>query len=219
MGWGSGYDAKSITDLLGTETLKKVVDIHRNTRGLGYPGNRPGPEWLGWDEDAPKSRKVIVRLDGKLEPMGWVAMRFTPADSSDDWLTSRREELVEYMPVIEIAEQPAPTQLEEPSKSPASPSSVAPITKPPQKPLIKVFKATPKPGDAFEGIIFAIDDKTILLEIPGLDPDTQAYAFLARQDNPLLVIAREGQSLRCQVILVEEDATKKGYYRVGCQVF
>jgi CRISPR type III-A-associated RAMP protein Csm5 len=219
VGWGSGYDAKSITDLLGTKTLKKVVDIHKNTRGLGYPGNRPGPQWLGWNEDAPKSRKVVVRPDGTLEPMGWVAMRFTPADSLDDWLASRREALMEYRPVIKIVEQPAPAQFEEPPKAPTSSSVVPRLAKPPQKPLIKVFIDTPNPGDGFEGVIFGIEEETILLEIPGLDPDTQAYAMLARQDNPLLGKVREGQSLRCQVFVVEEDTAKKGCYRVRCQVF
>lgn len=100
LGWGSGYDAKTITDLLGTTTFKKVVDTYEYTSGLGKPGRRKEAAWLGPD-DSPKSRKVVVRQDGTLEPMGWVAMRFIPADSSDDWLASRREALAERRPVIE----------------------------------------------------------------------------------------------------------------------
>jgi hypothetical protein len=218
MGWGSGYDAKSITDLLDTETFKMVVDVHRNTRGLGYPGNVPGSNWLGWDEDAPKSRKVVVQSGGKLEPMGWMEMRFTPVNGSDDWLASRREALVEHRPAPILIEHHASAQPEESSNTPVSSSFVAPIVELPQKPLIEVFTGTPDPGDSFEGVIFGVEDGTVLVEIPGLDPDTQAYGVLTTQDNPLLGIVRDGQSLRCQVVSVEEDAAKKGYYRVRCQL-
>jgi CRISPR-associated protein Csm5 len=100
MGWGSGYDAKTITDLLGVEVLKDVVDTFDNTSGLGYPGNRRGPVWLGTQGDAPKSRKIVVRSNGKPHPVGWVAMRFVPVDKQDDWLTARRTALASQKPAI-----------------------------------------------------------------------------------------------------------------------
>ncbi len=67
LGWGSGYDAKTITDLLGEKVFKRVVDTYANTAGLGKPGRNRHAEWLG-PADSPKSRKVVVHSDDKLEP-------------------------------------------------------------------------------------------------------------------------------------------------------
>lgn len=74
MGWGSGYDAKTVTDLLDEYAFQAVVENFRNTDGLGRPGNNPDNPWLGPD-DSPKSRKVVVRKDGTLEPVGWVVVK------------------------------------------------------------------------------------------------------------------------------------------------
>ena len=46
LGWGSGYDAKTITDLLDEAVFEIVVDTHRNTKGLGRPGNIRDNPWL-----------------------------------------------------------------------------------------------------------------------------------------------------------------------------
>lgn len=72
LGWGSGYDAKTITDLLGEQVFRNVVNNYQNTEGLGKPGRRGN--WLGVEE-SPKSRKIVVRQrDGQelREPLGWV---------------------------------------------------------------------------------------------------------------------------------------------------
>lgn len=72
LGWGSGYDAKTITDLLGERVFRNVVNNYKNTEGLGKPGRRG--DWLGVEE-SPKSRKIVVRQrEGQevREPLGWV---------------------------------------------------------------------------------------------------------------------------------------------------
>jgi CRISPR-associated protein Csm5 len=72
VGWGTGYDAKTVTDQLGEEVMRAVVQNYRNTRRLGKPGGS-GP-WLGL-ELSPKTRKVAVHADDHLEPVGWVRVQ------------------------------------------------------------------------------------------------------------------------------------------------
>jgi hypothetical protein len=148
--------------------------------------------------------------------MGWVAMRFVNADKSDDWLAERRIALEKDKPAAEIIFEPQPVPLAGPLPPPAvvdepSPSPI-PLT------LIEVFSDLPKVNDGFEGKIFSVDPKEVLIEIPGLDPDEKAYAVLARKDNPLLAIAREGQAIRCQVLILEEDKVMKNCQRVLCRM-
>jgi CRISPR type III-A-associated RAMP protein Csm5 len=101
IGWGSGYDAKTITDLLGEATFKIVVEKYKNTEGLGKPGRSKNANWLG-PVDSPKSRKVVVQADGRLEPLGWVAMRFTSVDGKEsDWLSCERIRLASQRPDVE----------------------------------------------------------------------------------------------------------------------
>ncbi len=68
LGWGTGYDAKTVTDLFGEQVFRDVAHHYKNTQRLGRP---TGGDWLG-PELSPKSRKVALRQDGKLEPMGWL---------------------------------------------------------------------------------------------------------------------------------------------------
>ena len=89
IGWGSGYDAKTVTDLLGDEVFGYVASQYRNTKGLGHPGNSAASEWLG-PALSPKSRKLVVRRDAQgkevLVPVGWVAVNLKSLDApSDDW--------------------------------------------------------------------------------------------------------------------------------------
>lgn len=72
LGWGSGFDAKTITDLLGEQVFRNVVNNYENTKRLGKPSGTNN--WLGVEE-SPKSRKIVVRRrDGQeeREPLGWV---------------------------------------------------------------------------------------------------------------------------------------------------
>lgn len=69
VGWGTGFDAKTVTDQLGEEVFRSVVNNYKNTRRMGKPSGTN--QWLGQDL-SPKSRKVILHPDDRLEPMGWV---------------------------------------------------------------------------------------------------------------------------------------------------
>lgn len=83
IGWGSGYDAKTITDQLGDAVFGFVAENYRNTEGLGRPGNHKGSDWLG-PELSPKSRKLVVRetKSGELvlEPVGWIVVKLDAID-------------------------------------------------------------------------------------------------------------------------------------------
>jgi CRISPR-associated protein Csm5 len=71
LGWGTGFDAKTVTDLLGKEVFRMVVtnQKYKNMRRLGRPGG--SDEWLG-PELSPKTRKVVYYSEEGLEPIGWL---------------------------------------------------------------------------------------------------------------------------------------------------
>ena len=69
IGWGTGFDAKTITDQLGERVFGQVVENYKNTRRLGKPGGTG--RWLG-SALSPKSRKVAYYADDHLEPIGWL---------------------------------------------------------------------------------------------------------------------------------------------------
>lgn len=73
MGWGTGYDDKTVTDLLDDDTFDNV----RRTYGLpvGQPGRR-GNTYLP-KELSPKSRKVVLDTKGRWLPLGWVMLSLT----------------------------------------------------------------------------------------------------------------------------------------------
>jgi CRISPR-associated protein Csm5 len=80
IGWGSGYDAKTVTDQLGDTVFGFVAENYRNTEGLGRPGNHRGSEWLERDL-SPKSRKLVVcETNGELIPVGWIAVKLEAFD-------------------------------------------------------------------------------------------------------------------------------------------
>ncbi len=74
----------------------------------------------------------------------------------------------------------------------------------------------PKPGDRFEGIIFSLEGRTALIELPGLDPDTQAYGVVGPEDNPGGTRLRENQVVTCEVIAVEQE--RQNYLCVRCRI-
>ncbi len=225
MGWGSGYDSKTITDLLDEATFNRVVDSFRYTRGLGKPGRRYEEKWLG-PEDSPKSRKVVVR-DGKLEPIGWVAMRIMPISESEDWLKTRRSVLVAKKPEVILDNEDSSsgkvgklsstdsTSYHAPSDSSTLLRSTS-ISEHDNQQLFNTFTEVPTVGDRFLGNVFNIEKDEIWLEIPGLDADNQAYAVILRSEEPTIGKVKNGQRLSCEVVEVMEEA--KGYWRVKCKV-
>lgn len=70
IGWGTGYDAKTVTDLFERGLFEDVLDSYRNTRRLGRPGGRD--DWLGPDL-SPKTRRVTTWNDEEI-PLGWVKL-------------------------------------------------------------------------------------------------------------------------------------------------
>ncbi len=76
IGWGTGFDAKTLTDRLGDDVFEHVVQNYRNARRLGKPGGTG--KWLG-RELSPKSRKVVYYADGKVEPIGWLRVSVSEA--------------------------------------------------------------------------------------------------------------------------------------------
>lgn len=83
LGWGSGYDAKTVTDLLSDAMFGLVAENYRNTKGLGRAGNRRSSPWLG-PELSPKSRKLVHYYTGpnqyELLPVGWVVVKLDAGD-------------------------------------------------------------------------------------------------------------------------------------------
>jgi CRISPR-associated protein Csm5 len=70
VGWGTGYDAKTVTDLFEGDLFGEVLETYRNTRRLGRPRGRD--EWLGPDL-SPKTRRVTTWNDEEV-PLGWIRL-------------------------------------------------------------------------------------------------------------------------------------------------
>lgn len=208
MGWGSGYDAKTITDLLGGETFEKVVKTYNNTQGLGKPGRNKNAPWLGPD-DSPKSRKVVERDNGA-EPIGWVACRFLP-DDEENWLAQRRKILKQQKPLpIVLITKPASNQTTQPvSDSSTKPASLSSSV---VKPLTGSFHSVPQIGDRFEGTVIETGEE-ILIEIPGLE-DSENYAVINLRGLPIKR-PRVGEKVLCEVIVIKPE---KDYWRVECKL-
>ena len=229
IGWGSGYDAKTITDLLSKATFQLVADKYRNTQGLGRPGNSSANPWLG-PSLSPKSRKVVVRANGELEPVGWVAVAFKPPeDGEQDWFSEMRVKEAAQKPAIplpEISIQPKsvtpPPALKQPDQTSAGQvtkpvaETQSPPPKPAKPPLTEQFTALPNPGDRFRGPVwFTDDDGTIFVEIPGLSADDYAIAVLSSNQ----VSGRrykDGVMLTCEVLQIEADPMQANHWLVRC---
>jgi|YNPMSStandDraft_1061717.scaffolds.fasta_scaffold02641_2 CRISPR-associated protein Csm5 len=215
LGWGTGYDAKTITDLLGEETYQIVVDTYKNTWGLGKPGRNRNATWLGIS-DSPKSRKVVVYPDQTLEPLGWVEARIIAPDQQDtDWLSTERARLASKQPsLVQIS---PPIQGNHRPNTPAQDQNGKKQTITTEKqPLIRSFKTLPKIGDRFEGVVFDANSREILLEIPDLDPDQTAYAVIARSSVSNWLRAAYGSRVPCKVTAIIEES--KSYWRVQCEL-
>lgn len=118
IGWGSGYDAKTITDQLGETVFGFVAENYRNTEGLGRPGNHKGSDWLGADL-SPKSRKLVVREvkngDLVLEPVGWIVVKLDALDEPSAEWTELAERGRMTLETLATAAKDAPTNVAEPT--------------------------------------------------------------------------------------------------------
>lgn len=235
VGWGSGYDAKTITDLLDEAVFGDAVENYPNISGLGKPGRNKNAKWMGADK-SPKSRKVWYK-DGQKSPLplGWIKFAInSPEDDMGQWMLRQREELSSEKPIFNLPSKPrsdaiaeTPT-LESPaiediaapkgeamSSSGSQSSREAPKPKPVKKAPIADFEITPKVGDVFKGEVFDFDND-VLLTIPGLE-DTVAYAVIARASIPSFMRIKEGQLLLCEVQSIELEFSKTD--RVICTLY
>jgi len=208
MGWSSGYDAKTITDLLGEETFDKVVETYKNTSGLGKPGRDKNAEWLGV-EDSPKSRKIIERSTGA-EPMGWVACWFV-AEGRENWLEERSAALSALRPAALVIPTPSIGSVELPGSKTVVDAPQTPIV---ERKIIENFNAIPRLGDCFMGEVFDTPAGEILMIIPGMD-DLDAYAVLKPGSYPKLM--QSFKLIKCEVIGFEPDTHQKNCKRVLCK--
>ena len=216
-GWGSGYDAKTITDLLGEEIFKEVTKKFKNTYGLGYPGKNTELEWLG-PKDAPKSRKVVCRPDGRLEPMGWVEMKFDLPGDIGEWMEERRQSLEERKPEIKTSFSTGSKKTSVISEQPISKKTGNHLPKPQ---IIKAFskERMPKPGDFFLGkVIYTEPNGRIYLEIPGLDPDEIAMAIVETDEIPSKKKYAAGKTSLCEVLTCKADPYDKNIVLVICRI-
>ena len=231
LGWGSGYDAKTVTDLFSENTFQTVVHAFvksgekrhafRNIQGLGRPGNNPLAKWLG-AADSPKSRKVIYKTDTEAQPLGWVAIRLDPADEeTNDWMQAERRRLNRYLPAAPAISRPVEKTQSDASSTVgeaatrgmplSSVSQAAPQPKPAAR-LISRFTDIPTVGDIFEGIYVDEDAGEVLYEIPGLEFDAQAYAVVLRKEFPSF----PKKLLRCRLTVKDVIRQAQNYYKIIC---
>lgn len=210
LGWGSGYDAKTITDMLTDETIEKVFAqepdpyrpgkmraVYPNIKGLGRPQNRPENPWLGIN-DTPKSRKVVIQPDGTLIPMGWVMVRLVdePSPALSDWKKIQDS-------------TPCPEQIAVESQmngvTPNLPDNAAPE-------IIEQFDRQPQIGECFYGQVFDQNSKLIYMEIPGLSAD-DVEACMDRSQFPGDIPDR----ILCEVIEITTDPDSSWLPMIRCK--
>lgn len=222
LGWGGGWAEKTLGEhLKQDENFMRTILKPRKQGGYDVArGHMPNNV-----RDFPITRRIAVayQRDGAGNitheipalPLGWVLVTVESEDGS---------------PVISVADQkqkivatPHPLPEVKPAKAPKPEEKSTPVwdskTKsapPPAKPTVKKFTSVPKVDDRFLGKIFSDYKGEIWLEIPGLDPDTQAYAVLLRSENPLLGKIKEGQEVECVVVKLQQES--ENYWRVLCRL-
>jgi len=221
IGYGSGFDAKTITRMLGNKRFEAICQNFRNTQGLGRPGNTLGGKWFG-PADAPKSRKLVVDQTGQKLPLGWVEVHMQPADERVDWLKGlqsqhRAPQFSEHAPLRRTVSAPTPPVLAPTSKPTPAPTSAAHDGPQSQSssgsPILTHLTDIPKPGDRFHATMLYFDEGKAWLEIPGLSADDQAIAFIPGAKN-----LREDKKVLCRVVDVQADPKQKGFYQVHCML-
>lgn len=237
LGWGGGWDDKTLGDRLQQDPafFESAIANFRLARGKHQP-NQPFPasrRAAMQTFQTPDGRRVELAA----VPMGWALVTLEPARAGS-WmdLKGKPEPLLAPSPP---AEENQPTNaLQQKPMPPAKPTTPAarqaepglvkealkPITsadqvvkKAAQPPIqwIERFSSLPKEGDCFQGVVFGHEGAAALIEIPGLDPDSQAYGVIRAEDNPLPGKLKEGQAIRCEVISKKEEM--KGYWQIQCR--
>jgi len=208
LGWGSGFDAKTVTDLLDRSVFSKVVTHCNNTIHLGKPSG--SDQWLGV-EDSPKSRKVVVYGNDEVKPLGWVWITLKPLEEGDNWLKKEREKHKASIPNIKLEKPAASTIQASPvpqkvSQAGSSPTVLSSTTKPEpsRKIMINEFKELPKVGDKFYGEVFDYDSNTILVKLGGLDTD-EIFGRITKENNRANLKPRTGTKVICEVIEIKKD--------------
>jgi hypothetical protein len=147
-------------------------------------------------------------------PFGWVAITLEPVSKpSELWQFLARQSNAKPRSKL------SPTTLATTKRVVAPLAASTDEAKPPvisKKPFVKSFTTHPRPGDRFEGKVFGIENGIVSIEIPGLDPDVDAYAILHRTDNLLLGKCKVGQIVTCEVVSTKE--IKAGYWQVTCRL-
>ncbi len=218
IGYGSGFDAKTITRLLGNGRFESVCKAFRNTNGLGRPGNTRDGRWLG-PADAPKSRKLVVDRTGQKLPLGWVEVHMQLLDGQPDWLNALQGQRRDapcfpvHAPLGQSVPAPTPVRTSGGHDKPDD-LKVQRQPSPDSSPLSR-FTDIPKPGDRFYATMLYLDEGRAWLEIPGLSADDQAIAFIPDAELGGKKLA-EGKKVLCRVVDVKPDPKQKNFYLVHC---
>ncbi|MBI3243452.1 MAG: type III-A CRISPR-associated RAMP protein Csm5 [Chloroflexi bacterium] len=237
LGWGAGWTGMTVGGVL----TKELQDRARQKYKLGKP-QKAGRDWEpDLSKSFPKSRSLraipsSVGDDRPGLPLGWMLLVFAPAGQpSPEWVALSRKAKAAFKPLADQSVaikqslvpptvEPAPSPVEPTPDSistkpalpvrPEPPKSKPSVPKPAARPLIPTFAEVPKVGDRFKGEVFDAQGRALQLLIPGLD-DTVAYASIAAEDNDSSKKFKEGDSVVCEVIGLEQE--KSGCWRVKCR--
>jgi hypothetical protein len=174
-----------------------------------YQLGKPPAAGNSWQPDGkqsfPRSRRLLALPDHTPgQPFGWVAITFEPVvKPSTRWSEMQsavQQELTTFQEKrLMDSIQAAPIQ---PPRAGASPAPIQPPragASPASTHIIKSFSKTPAVGDRFNGEIFDTQPGRLLLSIPGLDPDFQAYATVDLPGNRSERDFRDGEGVLCEV--------------------
>lgn len=226
-GWGTGWEDKTFgvrMKLPNSRALEEVINRYRLAKGR-RSSNDPFP----------KSRRVVMlsnqdpsgsRQETPVRPLGWLLVEFEPLQPAQAGGAGWKPVRVERKPAAAPPPAPAPRQAAQamPAPSEMSPrsepsSTKPPLPQPPQEPRwIESFADLPKKGDRFIGTVFEVQkDGTVLLEVPGIDPDEKGVGVIRKSDAGGVIPLKDGADVRCEVIELTPDPLKKSVWLIYCR--
>lgn len=204
LGWGTGWNSKTLGSRLEGLKLIQVVNQYRMSRfklseNARFPASRRFA--MRWASAAAGEKQESPGL-----PLGWVLATLEPLHGPKTWMTPSK--------AVDQSRQPAAPTRARPEAERAAPSPTP--AEPPQltsrQLVIERFSTPPVIGDRFRGEVFELVGKSVLLAIPGLE-DTQAYALISLDELPHK--PHDGDRILCEVIGKEQEANKT--WRIRCR--
>jgi CRISPR-associated protein Csm5 len=206
LGWGTGWGGMTVGPWLDWDSQNDIRERYK----LGKPPTA-SKEWEpNLNSAFPDSRRLSDSGSLPGLPLGWVKLTLEPASPPTAlWEQLQQVARDAFTPLPEIQLKLRKTASE--SLIPEQAAEPALLS-----PLIESFSSIPEDGNRFDGKVYFCDGDRLYIEIPGLNPDSQAVAVIAPASQWLLKNYEDGSTLRCTVIRTAKDPSQANMWLVYC---